>query len=314
MSGQGTRAEIGRDSLAELFTGSSNFVERVPMLRVAFDRAAIACTADLVTASEQPPQMTLQGIESGVAADLLIAHEGKSAVAVLHAATWNARLLASADRGAVFAIVETMLGGDGSQQAAVPERPLSRIEVRVVGAFFERVARGLELAFAGVADTSFAVEGVSEEIDYDIIGRRNNPVVVARFRLETPDHGGEILIAVTRAALNPLRQTLSRIPATEAPPAADARWSRQMESGVTRAHVVVTAVLDERMGTLGEVAGFEVGQVVELNATASGRVLLECNAERLMWCYLGKSQGKYALRVDELVDREQEFMNEILSS
>ena len=87
-----------------------------------------------------------------------------------------------------------------------------------------------------------------------------------------------------------------------------------MESGVTRAHVVVTAVLDERMGTLGEVAGFEVGQVVELNATASGRVRLECNAERLMWCYLGKSQGKYALRVDELVDREQEFMNEILSS
>ena len=149
MSGQGTRAEIGRDSLAELFTGSSNFVERVPMLRVAFDRAAIACTADLAAASEQPPQMTLQGIESGVAADLLIAHEGKSAVAILHAATWNARLLASADRGAVFAIVETMLGGDGSQQAAVPERPLSRIEVRVVGAFFERVRPSARIGLRG---------------------------------------------------------------------------------------------------------------------------------------------------------------------
>ena len=58
---------------------------------------------------------------------------------------------------------------------------------------------------------------------------------------------------------------------------------------------------------------FTVGQVVELNATSHGRVRLECNGERLMWCHLGKSQGKYTLRVDELVDREQEFMNEILS-
>ena len=86
-----------------------------------------------------------------------------------------------------------------------------------------------------------------------------------------------------------------------------------MQSGITRAHVMLTAVLDERMGDLGEVARFEVGQVVELNATAHGRVQLECNGERLMWCNLGKSQGKYTVRIDELVDREQEFMNELLS-
>jgi flagellar motor switch protein FliM len=76
---------------------------------------------------------------------------------------------------------------------------------------------------------------------------------------------------------------------------------------------LLTAVLDERAGTLGEVAAFQVGQVVELNATAHGRVRLECNGERLMWCHLGKSQGKYTLRVDQLVDREQEFMDDILS-
>lgn len=86
-----------------------------------------------------------------------------------------------------------------------------------------------------------------------------------------------------------------------------------MENEVSRAHVVVTAVLDERMGMLGEVSSFKVGDVVELNATAHGRVRLECNGERLMWCHLGKSQGKYTLRVDQPIDREQEFMNEILS-
>ncbi|HET7155771.1 MAG TPA: hypothetical protein VFI87_10440, partial [Hyphomicrobiaceae bacterium] len=79
MSGPTARTETGRDSLAELFTGSSNFVERLPMLRVAFERAAAACTEDLASAAEQPPQVILQGIESGIAADLLGAHDGKSA-------------------------------------------------------------------------------------------------------------------------------------------------------------------------------------------------------------------------------------------
>lgn len=312
MSAAGARSEIGRDSLAELFTGSSNFVERLPMLRVAFDRAAAVCTEDLAVGTDSPPQLTLQGIESGTAGDLLGAHDGKSAVGILHALKWNARLLLSADRDAVFAIVEAMLGGDGTHPVYATDRPLSRIETRIIGTFFERIAKALDAAFAGIADTPFAVEGIADRVDYDVIGRRNNSIVVAKFHLEMLGGGGEILIAVARAALNPLRQALARAPTKEAP-AADARWSHQMQNEVTRAHVVLSAVLDERMGLLGEVSGFRVGQVVELNATAHSRVRLECNGERLMWCHLGKSQGKYTLRVDEFVDREQEFLNEILS-
>jgi flagellar motor switch protein FliM len=83
---------------------------------------------------------------------------------------------------------------------------------------------------------------------------------------------------------------------------------------VSRTHVTLSAILDERPGTLGEVAAFHVGKVVELNATTNSRVRLECNGERLVWCHLGKSQGKYTLRVEEFIDREQEFLDEILSS
>ena len=56
------------------------------MLRIAFERAATACTEDLRSRSRMPAQVTLQGIESGIAGDLLDAHDGKSAVGVLHAA------------------------------------------------------------------------------------------------------------------------------------------------------------------------------------------------------------------------------------
>jgi flagellar motor switch protein FliM len=305
-------AEIGRDSLAELFAGSSNFVERLPMLRVALERAADLCTENLAAVGDQPPVVALAGVESGTAADLLGPYSGKGMVAVLHAAQWNARLVAVADQGLVFSIVETMLGSDGTQPAYQADRPFTRVEKSVAGVFFRRLAASLERAFADVAETPIAVESIEDEIEYDVLGSPSNSVVAATFGVEAMGGGGQMRVAVTRAALNPLRQALARVPAKEAP-AADARWSQQIQNEVSRAYVMLTAVLDERMGMLGEVADFRVGQIVEFNATAHGRVRLECNGERLMWCHLGKSQGKYTLRVDEMVDREQEFMDEILA-
>ena len=312
MSGPIARTQAGRDSLAELFTGSSNFVQRLPMLHVAFTRTADVCTETLESVSEMPLQVALLGVDSGIAGDLLEPHNGKSAVGILHAVGWSARLLICAERPAAFAIVEAMLGGDGSQPAYNSNRALSRIETRIIATFFERFGSALSTAFAGIADTAFALEGMTDEIDYEAVGRRDDPIVAARFGLDVGGRGGEIVIAVARAALNPLRQSLGRVP-TKEQPSADEQWSQKMQSEVTRAHVVVSAVLDERMGDLREVAQFKVGHVLELNATAHGRVRLECNGERLMWCHLGKSQGKYTLKVDEPIDREQEFFNEILA-
>jgi flagellar motor switch protein FliM len=40
---------------------------------------------------------------------------------------------------------------------------------------------------------------------------------------------------------------------------------------------------------------------------------VECNGERMLWCHLGKANGVYTLRVDGFVDREQEFMEDILA-
>ena len=51
---------------------------------------------------------------------------------------------------------------------------------------------------------------------------------------------------------------------------------------------------------------------LELEATPQSRVRVESNGERLMWCDFGKSNGVYTLRVDSFVDREQEFMDDIL--
>ena len=276
------------------------------------ERAAPACAEECARLAAAPLRLALQGIGNGSGADVLAPGRGDRARAVLAASDWSAQLLVSADRGAVFAIVETMLGGDGSQPAHAAERPLSKIEAALAGVFFARFARALAAAFAPVAPAPSSVEATAEAIDFDRIERDTPWSLPATARgpgARRRGAGRHPARGARRHAQDPVAGRPPR-PRRSPIPAGRSRSSKE----VTRAHVTLTAILDERPGLLGEVLNLEVGQVLELKATPQSRVRVECNGERLMWCDFGKSNGVYTLRVDDFVDREQEFMDDILAA
>src|SRR6266540_885883 len=98
-------------NIQSLFGGASASIDRLPMFRAVFERAASLCAQEMRAFAANPPQLTVASLESGTAADVFAQHDGAIVAGVLHAAGWNTRLLISARRSAVFAIVETMLGG-----------------------------------------------------------------------------------------------------------------------------------------------------------------------------------------------------------
>jgi flagellar motor switch protein FliM len=69
-------------------------------------------------------------------------------------------------------------------------------------------------------------------------------------------------------------------------------------------------VIEERQFTLADIAGLRAGQLLILQANAKTKVKLECNAEPLFSCDLGQAEGCYTLRIDDYVDRDQEFCND----
>jgi flagellar motor switch protein FliM len=305
-----TQQASARESLQGLFGAAQGGLERLPLLRQALERTGPACAEDVRSLAAAPLRLALQGIDTGTGGDVLVPGRGDRAMAVLGASGWDAQLFASADRGAVFAIVEAMLGGDGSQPAHAAERVLSKVEADVAGLFFASIARALVVSFASIAPSPFSVEATADKIDFDTI-ERQHAVVVARYRLDALERGGEVLIAIPQSALSALRKPLSQA-APKAAPQPDPGWAQHIRKEVTRTHVTLTAILDERPGLLAEVFALKVGQIVELEATPQSRVRVESNGERLMWCDFGKSNGVYTLRVDSFVDREQEFMDDIL--
>ncbi|MCL4766660.1 MAG: FliM/FliN family flagellar motor switch protein [Hyphomicrobiaceae bacterium] len=302
-----------RDALAAIFRCGAAYAERLPMLPVALERAAIALTEELRALSAQAAELRYRGLDSGHAADLLGSGDGARLAGLLHAAAWDAHLLVSFDRDFIYTCVDLVFGGDGSQPPYAETRPLSRTEVRIADMVLARLASLLERAFAPIAPTSFAAAAELGRADLDRLGGREAPLAMARFRLEAANGGGEMRIAVPDAVLTALKPAFARPPPPGGMGAADPGWTRQMSSEINRTRLAMRAVLEERRRPLAELAALRVGQILPLDATPRSRVRIDCNGEPLLWCEVGQSSGVHTLRVHGFVDREQEFMDGLLS-
>jgi flagellar motor switch protein FliM len=302
-----------RESLEGLFAGPQDVIGRLPMLRTVLQKAAGNWVEQIGKISATAPSAALVGVESASADHMRGLMTSQSAACVLEAAKWNARLIVCADPEFMLAVVEMLLGGDGSEPAPGMDRQPTRVELNLAQLMFEQFASALEAAFATVAPTQFVVGAAAPQMGLDVLGRMTVPIVAARFHLSTLGLAGNLTLMMSQSVLSPMRNELSRA----APPEAimpDPAWSQKIHSEVTRANVELVAVLDEQQMLLIDVARFAVGQTLQLRATPDSLVRVECNGERLINCQIGKSKGVYALRIHDFVDQEQEFMDDILAT
>lgn len=296
---------------AGLLAGSARFAERLPMLRKMLDQAAVQASETWRALASAPVNFVLQDIASGPAEELLWMHDGRSLVGVLNAEGWDGRTLLIADTAVVAIAVEMLLGSDGSEQGHIIDRNFTKIEQKLTYAALHQLTAVFEKIFASISEPRFAFEEVTPRIGYQVFGRRSNPAVIARFRVQFAEQSGELLLAIPQSLLAPFRQTLARAE-PEAVAKHDPDWKDNIQKEITRTSVSLVAILDEQPLTLGDIAGFKVGQLLPLEATPQSRIRVECNGDTLMHCQLGKSGGYYTLRVEEFVDKQQEFMDDIL--
>ncbi|MGO4707437.1 flagellar motor switch protein FliM [Microvirga sp. 2MCAF38] len=287
-------------------------LDRLPMLHVIFDRMATHCADHLRHLAASPMYYSLSNIESGRIGDILESYESNAIAGVFNASEWDSQILVGFDRDFMFTMVEVLLGADGSEPPVDEERGFSNIELRIAQAIFDQMGKALQASFALVADTPFKFERLETRMDFAVIGRRNNQSVVAKFLLQALNRGGEMFVIIPQSVLNPMRQTLARVLSGDSS-ARDPRWTKQIASEVKRTEVTLRAVLEERHLTLGELADLKIGQVLELQATPRSRVKLEGNEQALFWCHVGQAEGSYVLRVEDFIDQEQEFIDDVFS-
>ncbi|WP_201859709.1 flagellar motor switch protein FliM [Microvirga soli] len=286
-------------------------LDRLPMLHVIFDRMTTSCAEHLRHMAASPMYYSLSGLESGRVSEILEMYEANAVAGIFHAPEWDSHILIGFDRDFIYTMVEVLFGSDGSEAPVEEARGFSTIELRMAQTLFEQVAKALQASFALVADTKFKLERIETRMDFAVIGRRNNQAVAAKFLLQALNRGGEMFVVIPQSVLNPMRKVLSRVVSSESS-GRDPRWMKQIATEVKKTEVTLKAVLEERFLSLGEIADLKVGDVIELQATPRSRVKLEGNHQGLFWCNIGQSEGSYVLKVDEHIDQEKEFLDDVL--
>ncbi|HLH10581.1 MAG TPA: FliM/FliN family flagellar motor switch protein [Methylovirgula sp.] len=308
MARNSSQSEVRSTGPERLLDSASISVERMPMLHVIFDRMATQSAENARQLSTAPAYFSVNSIKTERIGGILESYEGKAVVAVFQAQKWDARIMLGLDNKLVFTLVEALFGGDGSEAAYMENRALTSIEMRVAQKTFDMLARTLQVCFSVIEETRFKFERIESRMDFAVIAPRNNFAVITRLNLRILGRSGEVFVVIPQTALNPIRQSLSRDLSNEVL-VPDPRWSKQIHTEIGRSEVTVSAIIEEDNLTLGDIAEFKVGQVFELSATPRSRVKLECNGTPLYWCQLGQAEGHYTLKVDELVDSDQEFFN-----
>ena len=286
-------------------------LDRLPMLHVIFDRMSTSCAEHLRHMAASPMYYSLSGLESGRITEILEMYEANAVAGIFHAPEWDSHILIGFDRDFIYTMVEVLFGSDGSEPPVEEARGFSSIELRMAQTLFEQVAKSLQASFSLVVDTKFKLERIETRMDFAVIGRRNNQAVAAKFLLQALNRGGEMFVIIPQSVLNPMRKALSHVVTGESS-GRDPRWMKQIATEVKKTEVTLKAVLEERFLSLGEIADLKVGDVIELQATPRSRVKLEGNQQGLFWCHMGQSEGSYVLKVDELIDQEKEFLDDVL--
>jgi flagellar motor switch protein FliM len=287
-------------------------IERLPGLAFAFEQFAlnIPAAAGSLLKLEGPP--TLEAIRPDSLFTSLGESEGQLAV-VLHSGTLDAKLMLIFDHKVAESLIATVFGDESVSVGERPPRPATTIELHLVAELARRLAGALEAAFDGFSSLELRLDRLEKLADVYALGRRDGPAVEARLTVATRVGPLTLAVLAPQAALAPLRKRLASEPGAETG-GGDPRWARQLEQGVARARVAVSAVLDELPMSLGDIAALSVGQVLTLHGSGMGRVRLECEGREMFWCKLGQGDGRYSLEIERAVEPEDNSIESALAN
>ncbi len=286
--------------------------ERLPGLAFAFEQFALNIPAAAGSLLKLEAAPTLEAIRPGNVFTALGESEGQLA-SVLHSGALDAKLMLIFDPKVAESLIATVFGDESVSLGERPPRPASTIELHLVAELARRLAGALEAAFEGFSSLELRLDRLEKLADIYALGRRDGPAVEARLTLETRIGPLALVVLAPQAALAPLRKQLATEPGAETG-GGDPRWARQLEQGVSRARVAVSAVLDELPMSLGEIAALSVGQVLTLHGSGMGRVRLECEGREMFWCKLGQGDGRYSLEVEAAVEPEDNSIESALAN
>ncbi len=198
----------------------------------------------------------------------------------------------------VFAVIDALFGGAGKYPTRIEGRDFSATEQRIIARLVEVVIEEYKKAWQGIYPLELEYQRSEMQPQFVNIATPAELVLATSFTLEIGDSTGTIHFCIPYATMEPIREVLySSLQGDSGAP--DRRWLTLMKQQLQSAEVELVAELATAPATVEQLLSFKPGDFIELElhpaieAKVAGVPILEC--------HYGTSNGKYALKVDQLL-------------
>ncbi|HET6600199.1 MAG TPA: flagellar motor switch protein FliM [Burkholderiaceae bacterium] len=198
----------------------------------------------------------------------------------------------------VFAVIDALFGGAGKYHTRIEGRDFSPTESRIITRLVDVITAEYAKAWRGVYPLELQYQRSEMQPQFANIATPSEIVVATSFTLEVGDTSGTIHFCIPYATLEPIRDVLySTIQGDSNEP--DRRWINLLTNQIQAAEVELVAELAQAPATVEQLLAFKPGDFIELDLRLS--IQAKVVGVPVFDCHYGTSNGKYALKVDQLL-------------
>ena len=214
------------------------------------------------------------------------------------------------DAQAVAVMVSALFGGDPDQPVAPIERDLSQIEADVATAVFQQVAMALNGSGKRSLDLRLPVPRAMAGNEARRRVLRDGAAVRIVFGLSTPSDSGMLTVMIPQRLLLISRD--GEAAAGKDGGATEFDWRARFSEEVMRSTVRLDATMPLARLTLGDLAAFAPGQVIEFEEKAQLNSRLSARDKTLFVCEIGKLGQNDTVRIRHPHDAGQDVIDGLM--
>ncbi|MEM6749168.1 MAG: flagellar motor switch protein FliM [Planctomycetota bacterium] len=197
----------------------------------------------------------------------------------------------------VYPVMDRLLGGSNAD-LFIPQRPLTAIEMRLVGKIIQRAMDALSEAWSGILQLGFQLDETESNPALVQIVPPNEVVVVVSFEIKMGGRAGTMSLCVPYNVIEPVVDRLSNQTwAAYKRAKKDARLREQLTNQLESARVGISAVLADTRITLEDLRGLQIGDVLLTEKPASAPLTLEVEGKRKFIGKIAQYRGNRAFQV-----------------